>query len=143
MAPATVLKYLAASILLAIVVGVGLLLLIVPGIILGLMFMFTTFIVIDRGRGPIEAMRQPPFTRGFKWQLLGLGLLLALINLGGLLALGVGLLVTVPVTLLAFAYAYRVLSSRAGATLSAPRPADARCDGFCRRFGLSPPPGAT
>jgi hypothetical protein len=34
-------------------------------------------------------------------------------------------LVTVPVTLLAFAYAYRVLSSRAGATLSAPRPADA------------------
>lgn len=124
--PQPFLKFLAASILVAIVVGLGMLLLIVPGIILGLMFLFTTYIVIDRERGPIEAMKDSnAITRGFKWQLLGLGLLLALINLGGLLALGVGLLVTVPVTLLAFAYAYRVLSSRAGATLSAPRPADA------------------
>ena len=124
--PQPFLKFLAASILVAIVVGLGMLLLVVPGVILGLMFLFTTYIVIDRERGPIEAMKDSnAITRGYKWQLLGLGLLLALINLGGLLALGVGMLVTVPVTLLAFAYAYRVLSSRAGMTLGAPRPADA------------------
>jgi hypothetical protein len=124
--PQPFLKFLAATILVAIVVGLGMILLIVPGVILGLMFLFATYIVIDRERGPIEAMKDSnATTRGYKWQLLGFVILLALINFAGLLALVVGLLVTVPVTLLAFAYAYRVLSRRAGLTLGAPKPADA------------------
>lgn len=125
--PRPFLSFLAASLLVAIAVGLGMLLLIVPGIILGLMFLFTTFIVIDRERGPIEAMKEShAITRGYKWQLLGFGIVLALVNLAGLLALGVGLLVTVPVTLLAFAYAYRVLSRRAeGLGVTVPKPADA------------------
>ena len=39
--------------------------------------------------------------------------MLALINLLGVLALGVGLLVSIPVSSLAFVHAYRVLGSRA------------------------------
>ena len=106
-------KYLAASILLAIVVGVGLALLIVPGIILFLMFMFATFIVIERGLGPIDAMSESRrLTRGHKWQLLGFVGLLFLINLLGLLALIVGLLVSIPVSALAFVHAYRALGGR-------------------------------
>jgi uncharacterized membrane protein len=106
-------KFLGASLLVAIVVGIGMLLLIVPGIILGLMFLFTTYIVVDRERGPIEAMKDSKaITQGYKWQLLGFGILLALINLAGLMALAVGLLVTIPITLLAVAHAYRVLSRR-------------------------------
>lgn len=124
--PQPFLSFLAASILVALAVGVGMLLLIVPGIILGMMFLFTTFIVIDRERGPIEAMKDSnAITRGYKWQLLGFAILLALINLAGAIALGVGLLVSVPVTLLAFAHAYRVLSRRAGVTLGGPASADA------------------
>jgi uncharacterized membrane protein len=107
-------KYLGASILLGLAVGLGFLLLIVPGIIFALMFMFTTFIVIDRELGPIEAMKESNrIARGYKWNLLGFILVLVLINLLGVLALVVGLLVSIPVSSLAFAYAYRLLSGRA------------------------------
>ena len=116
-------SYLAATVLVGLVIVLGLLLLIVPGIIFGLMFMFTSFIVIDRALGPIDAMKESKrITSGYRWRLLGFILLLALINLAGVIALVVGLLVTVPVTSIAFANAYRVLSDRAGAQ---PVPPDA------------------
>jgi hypothetical protein len=90
-------KFLGASILLVLAVAIGLVLLIVPGIIFMLMFMFTTFIVIERELGPIEAMKESRrITRGHKWQLLGFLLVLVLINLLGLLALIVGMLVSIP-----------------------------------------------
>jgi uncharacterized membrane protein len=114
-------KFLGASILLVLAVAIGLVLLIVPGIIFMLMFMFTTFIVIKRELGPIEAMKESRrITRGHKWQLLGFLLVLVLINLLGLLALIVGMLVSIPVSSLAFAHAYRVLGGKAET-----RPADA------------------
>lgn len=113
--------YLAATLLVGLAILLGLVLLIVPGIIFGLMFMFTSFIVIDRNLGPIDAMKESKrITSGHKWSLLGFVLLLALINLVGAIALGVGLLVTVPVTSLAFANAYRALSAKAGAKPSVP-----------------------
>jgi uncharacterized membrane protein len=107
-------RYLGASILFGLAVAVGFVLLIVPGIIVALMLMFTTFIVIDRGFGPIEALKESHrITYGHKWNLLGFSLVLVLINLLGLLALVVGLLVSIPVSSLAFVYAYRLLSGRA------------------------------
>ena len=106
-------KYLGASILFGLAIAVGFVLLIVPGIIVALMFMFTTFIVIDRGLGPIEAMKESRrITYGHKWSLLGFTLMLVLINLLGLIALVVGLLVSIPVSSLAVTHAYRVLSGR-------------------------------
>jgi uncharacterized membrane protein len=108
-------KYVGASILVGLVIVAGFILLIVPGIILMLMFMFTTFIVIDRGLGPIDAMKDSNnITRGHKWPLLGFVCILALINIAGAIALLVGLLVTIPVTSLAFTHAYRVLQAHAG-----------------------------
>jgi uncharacterized membrane protein len=93
----------------------------VPGIIFALMFMFTTFIVIDRESGPIDAMKESGrITDGHKWKLLGFTLVLVLINLLGLAALVVGLLVSIPVSSLAFVYAYRLLGGKAE-----PRPVDA------------------
>jgi uncharacterized membrane protein len=106
-------KYLGASILYAVALVVGLILLVVPGIIFALMFMFTTFIVIDRELGPVEAMKESNrITHGHKWSLLGFTLMLVLINLLGLIALVVGLLVSIPVSSLAVTHAYRVLSGR-------------------------------
>jgi uncharacterized membrane protein len=112
--PRPFLKFLAASILLGLAVVVGLILLIIPGIIFALMFMFTTFIVIEREFGPIDAMKESRrITHGHKWQLLGFMLLLVLINLLGMAVLLVGLLISIPVSSLAFAHAYRVLGGRA------------------------------
>ena len=107
-------KFLAASLLLGLAIVIGFLLLIVPGVIFTLMFMFATFIVVDRELGPIEAMKESKrLAHGHKWALLGFVLVLALINLLGVLALGVGLLVSIPVSSLAFVHAYRVLGGRA------------------------------
>jgi uncharacterized membrane protein len=106
-------KYLGASILYGLTLVAGLILLIVPGIIFALMFMFTTFIVIDRDLGPVEAMKESNrITHGHKWSLLGFTLVLVLINLLGVIALVVGLLVSIPVSSLAVTHAYRVLSGR-------------------------------
>jgi uncharacterized membrane protein len=52
-------------------------------------------------------------TRGHKWPLFVFLLLLVLVNLAGLLALVVGLLVSMPVSMLAFVHAYRTLAGKA------------------------------
>lgn len=109
-------QYLAATLLTGIIVIIGLILLIVPGIILALMLMFGCYIVVDRGMGPIEALKESRrITAGSRWQLLGFILALIGINLLGLLALVVGLLVSVPISSLAFVHVYRTLSAKAGA----------------------------
>jgi len=109
-------RFLGAQILAGIIIFVGLLLLIVPGIIAALGLLFATLVVIDRGAGPINALKESwCITTGHKWQLLLFGLVLLGLNLLGLIALVVGLLVTVPVTWLAVTHAYRTLASQAGA----------------------------
>jgi uncharacterized membrane protein len=116
-------KFLGASILVGLAIGIGFVLLIVPGIIAALFFMFTMFVVIDKDLGPIEAMKESMrIGRGYRWPLLGLIVLLSLIALAGVIALFVGLLVAMPVTALAFTHAYRVLSGEAPTAV----PVDAR-----------------
>jgi hypothetical protein len=105
-------KFFGTSVLASLAVGIGFLLLIVPGLIAMVLFMFSTFLVIDRGLGPIEALKGSiEMTQGNRWTLFGFILLCMLIIFVGVLALGVGLLVAVPIVGLAFAYAYRLLSS--------------------------------
>jgi len=117
-------KFLVASILVGFAIGIGLVLLIVPGILAMLFFMFSTVIVVDRDLGPIEAMKESMrIGRGYRWSLLGLVALLALIVFVGMLAFFVGLLVAMPVATLAFIHAYRVLSGHDGQTAV---PVDAR-----------------
>ncbi|MEM7397637.1 MAG: hypothetical protein AAGF48_01685 [Pseudomonadota bacterium] len=104
-------KFFGTSVLASLAVGIGLLLLIVPGLIAMVLFMFSTFLVIDRGLGPIDALKASmEMTKGNRWSLFGFILLCMLIIFVGVLALGVGLLVAVPIVGLAFAYAYRLLS---------------------------------
>jgi len=106
--------YLATRLLVGVVVVVGLILLIVPGVIFGLMFMFASYIVIDKGLGPVEAMKESKrITDGHKWDLLGFAILLLLINILGAICLLVGLLVSIPVTSLSVVHAYRTLSKTA------------------------------
>ena len=60
--------------------------------------------------GPVEALKKSAeLTAGAKKDLFLLGLLMILIQLGGILALVVGVLVAAPVNMLAYLYAYRRL----------------------------------
>lgn len=123
--PDPYLKFLGASVLASLAVGIGLVLLIVPGLIAAVLFMFSSFLVIDRGLGPVDALKASmEMTRGNRWPLFGFILLCLLIILLGALAFGVGLLVAAPIAGIAFAYAYRLLSGRAARVA----PPDARLD---------------
>ncbi len=115
-------KYVGAAILSGIIIAVGFVLLIVPGIIFSLMFMFVGYLVIDRKLGPVEALRESKrITDGHKWDLLLLFLAIIGINILGMLCLLVGLLASIPVTLLAMVHAYHTLEHKANEV--APRPA--------------------
>lgn len=104
-------RYFIASILYALIVVGGLLLFIVPGIIWSIKYKFYPYFIVEKNAGIWESMMlSGQATDGNKWTLLGLGIVLGLINLGGALLLGLGLLVTVPVTMLAGVYAYKVLA---------------------------------
>lgn len=111
--------YVAAKILTGIIVVIGLVLLIVPGVIAALALIFATYLIIDRNMGPIEAMKESVrITKGHRWQLFLLALALLVLNILGALALMIGLLVTIPVSLFALAHVYRTLS-HAGAVATA------------------------
>ncbi|MDP3986233.1 MAG: hypothetical protein U1C53_02205 [Candidatus Veblenbacteria bacterium] len=118
------LPYLGASVLYGLIILAGLVLLVVPAFVWGVKFSLFPYFMIDRGAGVIESLHlSGQATRGVKWQLFCFVILLALINLAGALVVGLGLLVTVPVTYLALAWVYRRLASQlpvsgAGASLT-------------------------
>jgi uncharacterized membrane protein len=112
-------KYTGASLLTGIIVVIGFILLIVPGIFAMIVFAFTTYLVIDRNLGPIEALKESArLTKGHRWLLLGLFFLVLLINILGAICLLVGLLVTIPVTSMAIIHAYRSLSLKSAEVIA-------------------------
>jgi uncharacterized membrane protein len=105
-------KYLLGSILYGLIVMGGMILLIVPGIIWSIKYMFFSYFIVERGLGPVEALKQSgALTQGAKWNLFLFGLLLCGVNLLGALVLLIGLFATIPTTMVATAYAYRRLQS--------------------------------
>lgn len=100
--------YVLATLLYGLIIAVGTLLLIVPGIIFGLMFMFYGYVMIEKHLGPIEALKESKrLTAGAKWDLFLFSLLAIGLNLLGVLALLVGVLVTMTITFIAMAHLYR------------------------------------
>jgi len=107
-------QYLVGSILYGLIVFAGTILLIIPGILWGIQFCFYDYFIVDKGLGPIEALkRSSAITRGVKWDLLGFFLVLLGINLLGALCLLIGLFVTIPTTMVALAFVYRKLMVQA------------------------------
>jgi uncharacterized membrane protein len=111
------LAFLLTAFLFGLIVAGGMILLVVPGVYWALKYGFALFVAVDQKTDPVAALRESGrLTDGEKWHLLGFGLLLMGVNLVGAMALGVGLLVTLPTTWLAAAYVYRKLEVRAGST---------------------------
>ncbi len=105
-------KYIFSSILYGLIVLGGFILLIVPGIIWSIKFQFFGYFIVDKGVGPMEALkRSSAITQGAKWNLFLFGLLLGLINLLGVLCLIIGLFAVIPTAMVAQAFVYRKLLS--------------------------------
>lgn len=104
-------NYLIGSMVYGLIVFVGLILLVIPGIYFGIRLSFMYYYIVDKNYKFTDAMRASwGITKGQVFNLFLLGFLFVLITLLGLSAFVVGLLVAVPTTFLAHAYVYRKLS---------------------------------
>jgi uncharacterized membrane protein len=107
--------FLLASILFYIGTVIGLILLIIPGIIFIATFGFYGFVIAERGDGVavLESLqRSAELTRGHRWTLFGMAIVLFLVNIVGLIACFVGVVFTLGITLITWAYLYRALNGQ-------------------------------
>ena len=106
------LSYFVGSFLFGIAVLIGLFLLILPGIYIGLRLQFYQYYIIEEGDNSFTALKKSfDATENLVLELLLFGLTVLLVNLGGILIFGIGMLVTYPVTTMATAAIYKSLSS--------------------------------
>lgn len=107
-------RYIAVNFLVGIIVFVGLLLFIIPGVIWALKYQFATYLIIDRNQSVFQAIHNSGnLTKGHKWQLFLLAIIYFLINILGVLALGIGLVVAMPVVFISITHIYRQLLEQA------------------------------
>lgn len=114
-----ILHYLIATIIMAVFVVLGFALLIVPGIIVATMLVFTTYVLIEERKDmPWKSTKfwqaiktSYHMTKGHKWKIFTLFLVLLGINILGFLALVVGLLFTIPLSGIAMATLYDKLKN--------------------------------
>ncbi len=92
---------------------IGFLLLIIPGIYLSVRWMFAELLVIDKGLRPLEALKaSSELTKGYRWKLFLFSLVMTVLILVGFLALGIGAVVASIVSMFAIIKIYFTLSSQ-------------------------------
>ena len=102
------LNFLVASILFGLIVAGGFILFIVPGIIFAIMFGQYSYVIVDKGVGPIEALKQSKrITKGVRWKMFGFHIVSFFVVILGFVALLVGALAAIPVTTIAAVWVYR------------------------------------
>lgn len=106
------LQYLLSLIIYVVIVSVGLVLFVIPGLIWAVQFGFFPFVIVNERLWPLNALRKSSaLTEGVKGRLIVFGLVLLGINLLGLLAVGIGIIVTIPLSIIAAAHIFRQLES--------------------------------
>lgn len=101
--------YFLASCLAGIIILGGCILLIIPGIYFALRYAFVKYAVIDGASVTDSLGKSAVLTKDIKWKLLGFAIVLGLLNLLGFVVLVVGLLVSIPVSIIAVAHVYNTL----------------------------------
>jgi uncharacterized membrane protein len=115
----TFISLLIAAIIVSVAVSVGYFFLVIPGILLSIRLMFTSFLVVDQGLSPVDALgRSWAITQGSFWRLFVFLIVVVVVNVIGAIPLFLGLLVTVPTSIIAVAYVYRRMVGVGPATSS-------------------------
>jgi len=100
-----------ANLLVAVIVGIGFVLLVVPGIIFACKLAFVPFLVVERKMEAIEAVKASwKMTRGYAGRIFLIGLLAIHISIAGLLCFGVGIIVASMWIGLVFASLYHAVT---------------------------------
>ena len=94
----------------AVIVFAGTLLFIIPGIIASVGLMFAKYYIAEN-RGEVkDALKKSwQMTKGYKWKLFGLLIVVGLFNILGFFAFVIGLVVTIPISTLVLMLVYRKL----------------------------------
>jgi uncharacterized membrane protein len=106
-----ILLFASTYLLTMVAVMIGFVLLIIPGIVFAARSLFAPYIVLEKDCTPIEAIKESfRITKGMTLKMIFFVFILFVINVVGLFALCVGLLVTIPISALATVHVYRKLS---------------------------------
>lgn len=106
----TIINYFIGSIYYCLIVIGGMILLVVPGIYWAIKYSFTWYLIIDKNLSPKEALKMSgEITSGSKWNIFFFMILIILVNILGVIVFGVGLLWSMPTTILALIFVYRKL----------------------------------
>jgi hypothetical protein len=94
----------------AALIGFGTVLFVIPGIFLSFVFLFSQYLIEEEKTDIFGSFTESwNMTKGNRWKILGLMILLVLFNIAGLLAFVVGLAITIPVTYIIYTRLYRIL----------------------------------
>lgn len=102
-----------ASLLVGIATSIGYALCYLPGVAIAFLTSYTLFFVIDQNLSPVDAIRASfdlttkNFANTVLWYIVG-----ALVAFAGVIACGVGLLITIPLVAIGTAYTYKTLTGQ-------------------------------
>jgi hypothetical protein len=92
-------------------IGLGTMLLVIPGIVALVGFMFAQYLIAEEKSGIFESLKESwNMTSKNRWKIFWLMIVVLFFNIFGALALVIGLFITVPMTYLIYARLYRELS---------------------------------
>ena len=104
-----------ANIVVGVIVGLGIVMLLVPGIIFACRLAFVPYLVVDREMDVMDALRVSwDMTRGHGWQIFLMGFLAFWVVIGGLICLFVGVFISAMWISTAFATMYHSVEMKDG-----------------------------
>jgi len=104
-----------ANVVVAVIVGMGIVMLIVPGIIFACRLAFVPYLVVDKQMDVMEALKVSwNMTRGYGGQIFLMGLMAFFIAIGGLLLLVVGIFISIMWIKTSFAAMYYAVEQKDG-----------------------------
>ena len=106
-----------ASVVVGVIVLIGIIALIIPGIVFACKLAFTPYLVVDRKMQVIEAVKESwRMSNGHAWKVFLIGLFAIPISMAGLIVFGVGIIVATMWISLALASLYHAVASPSGAS---------------------------
>ena len=102
-----------ASLLSAAIIIMGIVMLVIPGIFFIVKLIFVTYLVVDRKMEPVDAVKESwRMTKGYGWRIFGMLVLAVPVALLGLLAFGIGVVISIMWINLALASMYEAVARR-------------------------------
>jgi len=103
--------FLSTGFLSAVIIVVGLVFLIVPGLYLSGRLAFVTYLALDKNQNAILSIKESwNMTKGCGWKIFGKAFVIGLFIIAGFIALGVGSFITYPIGFIVFGMLYRGFS---------------------------------